>query len=87
MKLLLKQEHAVYYLKDKETKEILYGGAAGGGKSALGVLWIIEQCQAYPGTRWLIGRSKLKTLKETTLNTFFELTSNLKLSKEYNYNG
>ncbi len=86
LKLLLKQEHAVYYLKDNVTKEILYGGAAGGGKSALGVLWIIEQCQNYPATRWLIGRSKLKTLKETTLNTFFELTSKLKLSKDYNYN-
>ena len=56
MKLLIKQEHAVYYLKDNVTKEILYGGAAGGGKSALGVLWLIEQCQAYPGTRWLMGR-------------------------------
>ncbi|MFY7885173.1 MAG: phage terminase large subunit, partial [Dolichospermum sp.] len=86
MKLLIKQEHAVYYLKDNITKEILYGGAAGGGKSALGVLWLIEQCQTYPGTRWLMGRSKLKTLKETTLNTFFELTSNLKLSASYNYN-
>lgn len=86
MKLLIKQEHAVYYLKDNITKEILYGGAAGGGKSALGVLWIIEQCQTYPATRWLMGRSKLKTLKETTLNTFFELTSNLKLSTSYNYN-
>jgi hypothetical protein len=86
MKLLIKQEHAVYYLKDNITKEILYGGAAGGGKSALGVLWLIEQCQTYPGTRWLMGRSKLKTLKETTLNTFFELTSNLKLSTSYNYN-
>ena len=86
MKLLIKQEHAVYYLKDNITKEILYGGAAGGGKSALGVLWLIEQCQAYPGTRWLMGRSKLKTLKETTLNTLFELTSNLKLSNSYNYN-
>ena len=86
MKLLLKQEHAVYYLKDNVTKEVLFGGAAGGGKSALGVLWLIEQCQAYPKTRWLMGRSKLKTLKETTLNTFFELTSSLKLSKEYNYN-
>jgi len=86
MRLLIKQEHAVYYLKDNVTKEILYGGAAGGGKSALGVLWLIEQCQAYSGTRWLMGRSKLKTLKETTLNTFFELTSNLKLSTSYNYN-
>jgi hypothetical protein len=28
MRLLLKQENAVYYLKDSITKEILYGGAA-----------------------------------------------------------
>jgi hypothetical protein len=86
MELLPKQNNAVYFLKDKTTKEIIYGGAAGGGKSALGVLWIIEQCQIYPGTRWLIGRSKLKTLKETTLNTFFELTSNLKISGQFNIN-
>jgi hypothetical protein len=86
MKLLSKQEHAVYYLKDNETKEVLYGGAAGGGKSALGCLWLIEQCQLYPKTRWLMGRSKLKTLKETTLNTFFELTSNLGLSNQFKFN-
>jgi len=47
MKLLSKQEHAVHYLKDSETTEIIYGGAAGGGKSALGVLWLIESCQKY----------------------------------------
>jgi hypothetical protein len=28
MKLLSKQEHAIYYLKDSDTTEILYGGAA-----------------------------------------------------------
>lgn len=86
MKLISKQENAVYYLKDNETKELIYGGAAGGGKSALGVLWIIEQCQVYPGTRWLIGRSKLKALKETTLNTFFELTTDLGITSQFNYN-
>lgn len=52
MKLLSKQENAVYYLKDNETKELLYGGAAGGGKSALGCLWLIEMCQKYEGSRW-----------------------------------
>jgi phage terminase large subunit len=52
----------------------------------LGILWIIEQSQKYPETRWLIGRSKLKALKETTLNTFFELTSKLELSNQFHYN-
>lgn len=86
MKLLTKQEHAVFYLKDNQTKELIYGGAAGGGKSALGVLWLIEQCQKYPGTRWLMGRSKLKALKETTLNSFFEQSSKLKIADQFNYN-
>lgn len=86
MKLISKQENAVYYLKDTQTKEIVYGGAAGGGKSALGILWLIEQSQRYPGTRWLMGRAKLKALKETTLNTFFELTTKLELSNQYHYN-
>jgi len=86
MKLLKKQSDAVYFLKDKTTKEILYGGAAGGGKTALGCLWLIEQCQTYPGSRWLMGRSKLKALRETTLNTFFELSSMLKLQNQFNYN-
>lgn len=86
MKLISKQENAVYYLKDSTTKEIVYGGAAGGGKSALGILWLIEQSQKYPGTRWLMGRSKLKLLKETTLNTFFELTTKLELSNQFHFN-
>lgn len=86
MKLLPKQENAVYYLKDKETKELLYGGAAGGGKSALGCLWLIENCQKYKGSRWLMGRAKLKALKETTLNTFFELATNLGVNDQFTYN-
>jgi phage terminase large subunit len=86
MKLLPKQENAVYYLKDKETKELLYGGAAGGGKSAIGCLWLIESSQKYPGSRWLMGRAKLKALKETTLNTFFELSSNLGITDQFTYN-
>lgn len=96
MKLLEKQEHAIYYLKDDKTKEVVYGGAAGGGKSAFGCLWLIEMCQKYPKSRWLMGRSKLKTLKDTTLNTFFEITSSpseesgnairLGISDQYIYN-
>jgi phage terminase large subunit len=86
MKLLIKQEHATFFLNDKVTEEVLYGGAAGGGKSAFGCLWLISMCQNYPNTRWLMGRAKLKTLKETTLNTFFELASKLDIGNEFNYN-
>jgi phage terminase large subunit len=86
VELLIKQEYATYYLNDKETNEVLYGGAAGGGKSAYGCLWLISMCQTFEGSRWLMGRSKLKTLKETTLNTFFELASELNISDEFNYN-
>lgn len=86
MRLLPKQENAVYYLKDDVTEELLYGGAAGGGKSALGCLWLIECCQIYPGSRWVMGRSKLKTLKETTLVTFFELVSSLGVHDDFHYN-
>ena len=33
-----------------------------------------------------MGRAKLKALRETTLNTFFELSSMLKLQNQFNYN-
>ena len=86
MELLPKQQHAVYYLNDSSTTELLYGGGAGGGKSALGVLWLMQQCQKYPKTRWLMGRAKLKALKETTLNSFFQLASDLGLTDQYKFN-
>lgn len=86
MQLLPKQEHAIYYLNDDETEELLYGGGAGGGKSALGCLRLIELCQRYAGIRCLMGRSKLKALKETTLNTFFQLANDLNIGDQFKYN-
>lgn len=65
--------------------EVLYGGAAGGGKSFLGCLWIIICCLKYPQSRWLIGRAKLATLRKTTLKTFFEVAASLGLKEGEHY--
>ncbi len=82
-----KQNIALDKLNDNITTEVLFGGSAGGGKSYFGCIWLIINCIKYPGTRWLMGRSKLKALKQTTLNTFFEICFNLKLNeKHYTYN-
>lgn len=73
MDLTIKQDIALDYLQDDITTELCFGGGAGGGKSVLGCYWIIKNCLTYSGTRWLIGRAKLKTLRETTLKSFFEV--------------
>jgi hypothetical protein len=75
-------------LQDNETTEVLYGGGAGGGKSVLGCLWLILSCLKYQGSRWLMGRAILKTLKESTLLTFFRLCSiyGLKNGIDFKYN-
>lgn len=83
---LKKQKLALTYLRDEITVELLYGGGAGGGKSVLGCYWLITQSIKYPGTRWLMGRAVLKSLKETTLNTFFDVAKMLGLGGQYKYN-
>jgi len=83
------QKECLKYLFDKQTKEVLFGGAAGGGKSWVGVSFLISMCMQYPKTRYLMGRSKLDALKKTTLNTFFEVCSawGVKADQHYNFNG
>lgn len=75
-----KQEYAYLKLKDKVTREIGYGGGAGGGKSYIGCFWLLEMCLNYPKTRWLMGRKELTNLKRTTLSTFFKVIGDLGLN-------
>ena len=88
IQLTAKQIATIEYLKDTTTTEILYGGAAGSGKSFLGCLWIITNAIKYKQTRWLIGRKNITTLKLTTLKTFFEVCQLFKLTADdgYKYN-
>ena len=75
VRLFKKQIQCFKYLEDKETNEVLFGGGAGGAKTFTGCLWQISRRLQYPGTRSVIGRAKLKNLKSTTLNTFFEVAT------------
>jgi hypothetical protein len=87
IKLSRKQTEAIELLQDKTTTEVLYGGGAGSGKSILGTWWILKGCLKYEGTRWVLGRSKLKTLKETTLKSLFEVKKMLGITTDfYKYN-
>jgi len=88
MKLTIKQTKALDTLEDNQTRELIFGGGAGGGKSALGCYWQIKNRLKYPSTRGLIGRAVLKTLKETTLQTFFEIAQmqGLKAGTHFTFN-
>lgn len=84
----LKQHLAWNKLNDKTTNEVLFGGGAGSGKSFLGCYWLSTNCLQYPETRWLMGRSVLKSLKESTLNTFFDVMKQwgFESGKQFKYN-
>ena len=88
MKLSIKQTTAIDCLEDDSTNVILYGGGAGGGKSLLGCYWVLKQCLKYPNTRYVIARSRLKNLKETTLKSFFEVCAmqGLTANVDFTYN-
>ena len=88
MHLSIKQTQAIDLLEDDVHNVICYGGGAGGGKSMLGCYFILKQCLKFPNTKWCIGRSRLKTLKETTLQSLFECCKmqGLKGGVDFNYN-
>ena len=87
IKLLPKQTKALDYLQDEKTSQVLFGGSVGSSKSFLGCTWIVLNCFKYPSTRWVVGRSKLKTLRQTTLQTLFEVMEIMEInSSHWNYN-
>lgn len=88
MDLSLKQTQALDILESPKPAELIFGGGAGGGKSFLGCYFVLKQALKYPETRWVLGRAKLKTLKETTLKSFFEVCKiqGVKADHHFSYN-
>jgi len=75
MDLTDKQVKALNLLhpNNKEINQILYGGSAGGGKTFLGVVWLLFMCFAYPKTRYFIARDQLKQIMMSTYVTLVEV--------------
>lgn len=88
-----KKQHIAYqYLKDNNTKYLLFGGGAGGGKSWLGCEWLITNCYFYEGSKWFIGRNELSRLMKSSFETFKKVCkyhgipeSDWKLNGQYNF--
>ena len=87
-----KQQEAWEALLDKEHTYVVYGGAAGGGKSWLGCEWLLVMCLKYPGSRWFIGRDELKKIMTSAFITFSKVCNfhkipqdSWKVNGQYNY--
>jgi len=89
IKLHLKQIEAFKVLtQEPKTRELLYGGAKGGGKSFLGALWLIISAILYPGTSWFVARENLTDLRKHTIPTFYEVLKILGISFDlFKFNG
>jgi hypothetical protein len=73
MELSNKQSIAWHLLNDSTTQTVIYGGAAGGGKSYLGCLWLVSWCMKYAGVRMALGRYEYKKLKTTSYKTLLDV--------------
>lgn len=54
-------------------KFLFYGGAAGGGKSYVGLAILITLCKLFPGSRWCVIRKDATKLEKNTITTFRKL--------------
>ena len=79
MQLTEKQIIAFDFFTDPVVKVIGYGGAAGGGKSILGCYSLLILCSCLHGSKWFIGRDRLKDTRESVLFTWKKISKILEI--------
>jgi RNase P subunit RPR2 len=85
-----KQHEALKVLStNNDVTRVLYGGAAGGGKSHLGIHWQILRRITFPQTIGFIGRNTLKDIRQYTIPEVMKALElyGLRQGKGYVYNG
>lgn len=81
--LFPKQVAAMELLASATLDELLFGGAAGGGKSFTGCEWLLWNCLAYPETRWFIGRKHLSEIRKSTVVTLNKVFKKHKIPHDF----
>ena len=79
-----KQKIAFNYLLDDTTEEVLFGGAARWGKSFMWATWLLTQAFSKPWSSWLMGRTVLKELYNTTLRSFWSALKEMEKINQVN---
>lgn len=85
IKLSDKQMEAWKALNNKEVEVILYGGQSMSGKSYLASFYLLTSCLIHSGIRMGFCRKNLKTLKTTSLKTFYKVCSDFNIKKNIHF--
>ncbi len=78
-----KQEEFIRAVFSGDFRYLLFGGAAGGGKSFVSLATLILLARVFPGSKSFVIRESLPTLKKTTIPSFFKLCPKI-FVKSYN---
>lgn len=82
-----KKQHETFQLLERpDIQSVLFGGGVGGGKSYLISAYLLISCFRYPGTRHALCRSRLSTLKRSTVKTIQDLILEWGLTQYVNFN-
>lgn len=74
-----KQRTLVEALQTRRYRYFLFGGGAGGGKTVLGALIMLNYALLYGGSNVGVFRREMPALKDTTYRTFCEVAENMGL--------
>lgn len=70
---LPKQDQLVRAIMSNRYRQLLFGGAIGGGKTYGCIMLVMLFCKIWPGSRWAITRKDLPSLRKTAIPSFLRL--------------